>query len=586
VNKQSIDERLMKSKNLLLWPGVFALIQSAWTQPIITSQPQNQSAIAGTTATFTVGASGPEPLSYQWRSHVNTSSFTNIPFGTEAALVLTNVQPTTRRFSVVVTDAGGLSVTSSPLATLTALGIISQPTNQIVDLGTAVTFAIVATSGPSLAYQWRFNGADLAGKTSASLLLPATQPTDAGAYSVVVSYAIGSVTSRVAVLTFTSLHRIAEITPNLDHTMALKLEGVAPRLFGPYYDLYPLDASTNLVEWSPLAVLQRTNVSLDSLSYLDSEATNFDKRFYRTPTSFLITPFPKPSGPYAVGTVSRLLTDPSRTNRNNIPTNSSFMATFWYPAEAKAGVMPEAYVESNATLYAYSNERNPGIVSQFVSHAVPELPLATNQAIYPVLIYSHGGGFRRQNTDKALELASHGYVVVAMDHEWTTASVFPSGQIIYGAGFCSNSKECFQPALDSAITDFRFVLDQLAALNPADALSGRLDLERVGAFGFSAGGVPVAEFGRVDARCKAVALLDPGWLLEAPADLNELGLQKPFLSMNSTMGPRPSPPPSPPYTTEWLYGTLLLFTNAARERILVSDSGFQPSKLSGQGLAD
>ena len=31
---------------------------------------------------------------------------------------------------------------------------------------------------------------------------------------------------------------------------------------------------------------------------------------------------------YTVGTVSRLLRDPSRTNRYNIPTNSSFMVTF------------------------------------------------------------------------------------------------------------------------------------------------------------------------------------------------------------------------------------------------------------------
>jgi hypothetical protein len=50
--------------------------------------------------------------------------------------------------------------------------------------------------------------------------------------------------------------------------------------------------------------------------------------------------------------------------------------------------------------------------------------------------------------------------------------------------------------------------------------------------------------------------------MEAPADLNQFGLQKPFLSMNSTMGPRPAPPPSPPYTTDWLHGSLVLFTNA------------------------
>jgi CBS domain-containing protein len=91
-------------------------------QPIITNQPQNQTSVAGTTATFTVGATGAEPLNYQWRSYVAAgTTFTNIPFGTEATLVLTNVQPTTRRFAVVVTDSGGLSATSSPLATLTVL---------------------------------------------------------------------------------------------------------------------------------------------------------------------------------------------------------------------------------------------------------------------------------------------------------------------------------------------------------------------------------------------------------------------------------------------------------------------------------
>jgi dienelactone hydrolase len=241
-------------------------------------------------------------------------------------------------------------------------------------------------------------------------------------------------------------------------------------------------------------------------------------------------------------------------------------------------VLPEACVESNATLYAYLNERNPSIVAQFVSHALPGLPVATNQTSYPVVIYSHGGGFRRQNTDKALELASHGYVVVAMDHPWATASVFPNGQVVPGSGTCSNPKSCFQPTIDDGIKDYRFVLDEMARLNSNDALfTGRLNLDRLGAFGFSLGCVPVAEFCRIDVRCKAVVLLDPGWILEAPTDLNQFGLQKPFLSMNSFSGPRPPAPPSPPYTTEWLYGSLLLFTNAISDAFWfqIQDSSHQ-----------
>jgi predicted dienelactone hydrolase len=96
-------------------------------------------------------------------------------------------------------------------------------------------------------------------------------------------------------------------------------------------------------------MLQRTNDSSDALNYLDPGATNFEKRFYRTATNFLVTPFPKPSGPYSVGTFSRLMTDPSRI-RHTLPTNSSFMVTFWYPAEGKTGALPNTYFEKELTV--------------------------------------------------------------------------------------------------------------------------------------------------------------------------------------------------------------------------------------------
>src|SRR5438445_8202219 len=152
----------MKTKSQLLRAGlVLGIIHSAWAQPVITQQPQNQTNLAGTTAMFTVAATGAEPLSYQWRSYISAgTTFTNIPFGTEATLVLTNVQSTTRRFAVLVTDSGGLSVTSSPLVTLTVLtppSITFQPTIQIMTVGATATFTVTATGTAPLAYQWRFN---------------------------------------------------------------------------------------------------------------------------------------------------------------------------------------------------------------------------------------------------------------------------------------------------------------------------------------------------------------------------------------------------------------------------------------------
>src|SRR5258705_7992243 len=176
---------------LALHLGLGALV----AQPVITNQPQNQTAIAGTTATFSVGATGAPPLSYQWRSHASATSFTNIPWGTEATLVLTNVQPTTRRFGVVVTDAGGLSMTSSPLVTLTVvvlLSFINHPLSQVAEVGDTVTFTAVATGTAPLAYQWQSNGTNLAGKISANLVLASVQFSNAGGYTLVVTNVAGT----------------------------------------------------------------------------------------------------------------------------------------------------------------------------------------------------------------------------------------------------------------------------------------------------------------------------------------------------------------------------------------------------------
>jgi endonuclease/exonuclease/phosphatase family metal-dependent hydrolase len=83
--------------------------------PAITTQPPNQSVLAGQTATFSVGATGTPPLNYQW-----FFSGTNIAGATTNPFTLANVQLTnTGNYSVVITNIAG-SVTSSA-ASLTVL---------------------------------------------------------------------------------------------------------------------------------------------------------------------------------------------------------------------------------------------------------------------------------------------------------------------------------------------------------------------------------------------------------------------------------------------------------------------------------
>jgi dienelactone hydrolase len=266
------------------------------------------------------------------------------------------------------------------------------------------------------------------------------------------------------------------------------------------------------------------------------------------------------------------MTDLSRI-RNTNPTNSSFVVTFWYPAETRAGVLPDAYVDKKITLVPDSDGNPsywlaPDTVAKFVSHALPGLPLATNQTSYPVLLYSHGaGGHRRQFTGTAQELASHGYIVVAMEHYDAFASVFPSGQVVLAEVLTYGG--CSQEAIDfewpdkraNRVKDLQFMVDELSRLNTDDVLlGGRLDWDRLGAFGVSWGGFTSAEFGRIDARCKAVVVLDAGVTLVQSTNLTQLGLQKPFLSMNAIMGWIDCP-----LLGEWLASSLALFAKATND---------------------
>jgi len=162
--------------------------------PTITIQPTNQTATAGGSATFTVTATGSQPLNYQWWFNTTNS----LAGATNASLTITNVQMTNAgTYSVVVTNLVGSVTSSNATLTLNSLLTITlQPTNQTVIQGASATFSVTATGTPPLSYQWWFNATSLlTGATNASLTLTNVQTTNAGAYTVVVSNITGSVTS-------------------------------------------------------------------------------------------------------------------------------------------------------------------------------------------------------------------------------------------------------------------------------------------------------------------------------------------------------------------------------------------------------
>jgi hypothetical protein len=79
--------------------------------------------------------------------------------------------------------------------------ITLQPQGQTVIPGSNVMLSVTASSILGPTYQWYFNGTALGGATDSSLSLNSVLAANAGAYTVVVTNALGSVTSNQATLT-------------------------------------------------------------------------------------------------------------------------------------------------------------------------------------------------------------------------------------------------------------------------------------------------------------------------------------------------------------------------------------------------
>ncbi len=132
------------------------------------------------------------------------------------------------------------------------------------------------------------------------------------------------------------------------------------------------------------------------------------------------------------------------------------------------------------------------------------------------------------------ELASHGYVVVTVDHTYDAFSEFPDGRVVVPL---MDPKHALAPADFAA--DIRFVLDcieDLAAGRNPDAdqrplpagLRGAPDLHRIGMFGWSKGGTATALVMVEDQRVRAGLSLDGPMQPTITTDLN-----RPFMMMTA-----------------------------------------------------
>lgn len=149
----------------------------------------------------------------------------------------------------------------------------------------------------------------------------------------------------------------------------------------------------------------------------------------------------------------------------------------WYPAMLPAGAVQEvAYDEVMGTA---NDPKRPLIPFTFEGRALRDAPFVAGGSPFPLVIVSHGYvGSRYLLTYLTENLASKGYVVVAIDH---TESTFRDA-----AGFPST--------LLNRSLDQLFVLNQMAEMSKSGSdnfMAGKVDANTTGIIGYSMGGYGV-----------------------------------------------------------------------------------------------
>ena len=259
---------------------------------------------------------------------------------------------------------------------------------------------------------------------------------------------------------------------------------------------------------------------------------------------------PASSGPYQVGTRIYELVDSSRREIYSGKEEARrFMIQVWYPSEISLADVRAPWM-ANAEIFAPTLATYIDMPSFFLDHlglvqmpAYRESKPAPSSTAYPVILFSHGwNGFNAQNSGQAIQLASHGYVVVGIQHTYgALITVFPDGTVAKNNpvalpdGKPTEEYEAAAHILSNQWAgDMGFALDFLESQNnnSESPFHNLLDLSIVGVYGHSTGGGAAIEFCGTEFRCKALLGMDP-FMRPVSYEVLESGLSQPSFFMFS-----------------------------------------------------
>ncbi|MGC2659857.1 MAG: hypothetical protein WA324_18010 [Bryobacteraceae bacterium] len=251
------------------------------------------------------------------------------------------------------------------------------------------------------------------------------------------------------------------------------------------------------------------------------------------------------TGKYHVGTFAAHLVDVERTEPY-APCGTpprELMVQAWYPAEKLPRSSRARYGDGVTASWRTSNL---GLVK---TRSFANAPVLRSGGKLPVLLFT-GPDNRFQNTFETEELASHGYLVIALDHPYSSSWMkLPNGQIIrrrkenvfldfQSDETLSTSTVEVTADLEVRVADVNFLIAQLEkwerGIHPSP-LAGSIDVSRIGIFGHSFGGAVAAEACLRSTALQAGINMD-GWLF---GQASAVGVPKPFFFMLDCT-PRPS----------------------------------------------
>lgn len=252
-----------------------------------------------------------------------------------------------------------------------------------------------------------------------------------------------------------------------------------------------------------------------------------------TPVTATPTPYlPKPTGAQPVGTTSLYLKDTSRPDPW-VPTVKfrELMVSLWYPARAP-GRHRAPYMtpkESELLLKDGKITSLPAdVLSRTRTNAFTDARPAGRRRGLPLVVLSPGHSKpRTELTSLAEDLASHGYVVAAVDHTYeNVATTFPDGRVTTCVTCEIDKNPAWWEKLGhSRAADVSFVLDQLTGSRPKWKGARLIDPSRIAMAGHSVGGASAIPAMLRDSRIRAG--VDVDGTTDAP--IPGSGLSRPFL---------------------------------------------------------